>query len=58
MWDLNFETWISHRGLHSGLLPRAPTSGYKVTNLGKWVPSSKLFGNFEFVFNFFDKTEK
>jgi hypothetical protein len=26
MWDLNFGTWISHRGLHSGLRPRAPTS--------------------------------
>jgi hypothetical protein len=23
MWDLNFGTWISHRGLHSGLRPRA-----------------------------------
>jgi len=26
MWDLNFGTWISHRGLHSGLRPWAPTS--------------------------------
>ncbi len=26
MWDLNFETLISHRGLHSGLRPQAPTS--------------------------------
>jgi hypothetical protein len=25
MWDLNFGTWISHRGLHRGR-PRAPTS--------------------------------
>jgi len=28
MWDLNFGTWISHRGLYSGLWPRAPTSMY------------------------------
>ncbi len=26
MWDLNFGTWISHRALHSGLRPWAPTS--------------------------------
>ncbi len=33
MWDLNFGTWISHRGLHrglhSGLRPWAPTSNYR-----------------------------
>jgi hypothetical protein len=32
MWDLNFGTWISHRGLHSGLRPWAPTSQIKVAN--------------------------
>jgi len=40
MWDLNFGTWISHKGLHNGLRPRAPTSIYKFTTSvhdGVWV---------------------
>ncbi len=31
MWDLNFGTWISHRGLHSGLRPWAPLVDNNVT---------------------------
>jgi hypothetical protein len=42
MWDLNFGTWISHRGLHSHRHPLVKTKTFRGIEASSWYNCKAL----------------